>query len=282
MSANRHPLGIALACALAGMAAAAEGCEIHPRSLRSGNDAAAPVQGYDVVNVYPHDREAFTQGLAFADGVLYESTGLVGRSSLRKVELESGRVLERRALPARFFGEGIAVYGDRIVMLTWRARTGLVYDRERFELIGRFTYPAEGPTEGWGLTHDGRRLVMSDGSATLYYLHPVSYAEVGRLRVTDGGRPVANLNELEYVAGQIYANVFGRDRIARIDPQSGRVVAWVALEGLLTDEERTSGVDVLNGIAYDAQGERLFVTGKLWPKLFEIRLRPPGTPRAPP
>ncbi|NIR31624.1 MAG: glutaminyl-peptide cyclotransferase [Gammaproteobacteria bacterium] len=248
------------------------GCDARSRVSASTDDVAhaarAPLQGYEVLNVYPHDSDAFTQGLVFAGGVLYESTGRWGLSTLREVELESGGVLKLVKLPDNLFGEGIAVYDDRVVMLTWRSRTGFVYERESFELIRSFSYPRE----GWGLTYDGERLIMSDGSATLYYLDPLSYAEIGRLPVTDGGRPVSNLNELEYVGGEVYANVLGQGRIARIDAASGRVVAWIALETLSQDEASHGGV--LNGIAYDERTRRLFVTGKLWPRLFEIRLKP--------
>lgn len=265
MSARRW--GLALAWLAVGAAAAVAGCDARSRLSASTDEraAGAPIQGFEVVNVYPHDSDAFTQGLVFADGILYESTGRWGLSTLRKVELESGRVLEVVHLPDNLFGEGIALHGDRVVMLTWRSRTGFVYDRESFQLIRSFSYPRE----GWGLTHDGERLIMSDGSATLYHLDPLSYVEVGRLPVTDGGRPVSNLNELEYVGGEIYANVLGKTRIARIDAASGRVVAWIDLETLPGEE-----TGVLNGIAHHAQTGHLLVTGKLWSRLFEIRLQP--------
>lgn len=247
------------------------GCGVRgadPSGTRAAD--AVPVYGYRVVHAYPHDPDAFTQGLIFAHGLLYESTGLRGRSSLREVELETGRILRLRELPERYFGEGIALYRERIVMLTWRARTGFVYERGSFAPIGRFHYP----TEGWGITYDGRRLIMSDGSDTLYYLDPLSYQRTGQVQVTDAGRAVANLNELEYVEGQIYANLLGADRIARIDPDSGRVLGWVELAGLRDEAHVTSDLSVLNGIAYDEQGRRLFVTGKLWPALFQIRVVP--------
>ena len=228
-----------------------------------------PVQTYRIVNAFPHDTGAFTQGLVYADGVLYEGTGLHGQSSLRCVELESGVVLKRRELPRQFFGEGVTVWQDRIVQLTWRSKVGFVYDRRSFELVEEFNYS----TEGWGLTHDGRRLIMSDGTSTLYFLDPESFAETGRVSVRDDEGPVVRLNELEYVEGEIYANIWRTDRIARIDPASGRVLGWIDLQGLLTAEEGGGPADVLNGIAYDLQNERLFVTGKRWPKLFEIELR---------
>ena len=231
----------------------------------------APTYGYTVVRAYPHDREAFTQGLAFDDqGVLYESTGQRGQSSLRRVELSSGAVLQRHDLPAALFGEGIAVFGDRIFQLTWQAGRAFVYDKANFSVLQEFTYR----TEGWGLTHDGRRLIMSDGTATLYFLHPDTFAETARLTVRDHRGPVIRLNELEYVRGEILANVWQTDRIARINPQTGHVTGWIDLTGLLPPGDRRQPVDVLNGIAYAPRSDRLFVTGKWWPKLFEITLAP--------
>jgi glutamine cyclotransferase len=231
----------------------------------------APVVGYRIVNTYPHDPGAFTQGLVFVDDVLYEGTGLRGRSSLRKIDLKTGNILLVRQLPAWFFGEGITIYGDRIIQLTWRARVGFVYDKHTFQLLAKFNYP----TEGWGITHDGSSLIMSDGTSTLYLLDPLTFKEVGRLEVHDPDGPVSRLNELEYVQGEIYANVWRTDRIAKISPQTGAVVGWIELEGLLGPEDSDRQIDVLNGIAYDVKNDRLFVTGKLWPKLFEIDLVAP-------
>ncbi len=227
-----------------------------------------PVYTYEVVNAYPHDPDAFTQGLVFEDGVLYEGTGLRGQSSLRRVALETGEVLQIHELASEYFGEGVTVYGDRIIQLTWTANVGFVYERQSFELLQEFEYP----TRGWGITHDGTRLIMSDGTATLYCLDPGTFEEIGRINVWDDGGPVTRLNELEYVEGEIYANVWQTDRIARIAPENGRVVGWIDLEGLLSAEDRTGHEDVLNGIAYDAERDRLFVTGKRWPKLFQIEL----------
>ncbi len=239
----------------------------------SGPALPVPVYGYQIVKTYPHDPDAFTQGLVYVDGVLYEGTGLNGRSSLRRVDLESGQVLQRRDLAEEYFGEGIAVFGKRIIQLTWRSRVGFVYDRETFALQRQFSYP----TEGWGLTHDGKSLIMSDGTATLRWLDPENFAETRSVVVRDQNGPVVNLNELEYIRGEVYANIWQTDRIARIDPQTGRVTGWIDLQGLLSLEERqSSAADVLNGIAYDAANDRLFVTGKLWPKLFEIKLIPPN------
>jgi glutamine cyclotransferase len=206
--------------------------------------------------------------LVFADGVLYEGTGLRGQSSLRKVDLKTGTILEVRQLAAHFFGEGITIHGNRVIQLTWRARVGFVYDRQTFQLLDTFNYP----TEGWGITYDGRSLIMSDGTSTLYLLDPQTFREVGRLEVHTRDGPVSKLNELEYVQGEIYANVWKTDRIAKISPQTGEVVGWIDLEGLLRQEDRNRRIDVLNGIAYDVKNDRLFVTGKLWPKLFEIEL----------
>jgi glutamine cyclotransferase len=228
----------------------------------------APVLGYRIVNTYPHDPRAFTQGLVFADGVLYEGTGLRGQSSLRKVDLKTGNILRVRQLSAHFFGEGITIYGNRVIQLTWRAKVGFVYNRQTFQLLNTFNYP----TEGWGITHDGRSLIMSDGTSTLYFLDPQTFQEVDRLEVHTRDGPVSRLNELEYVQGELYANVWKTDRIARISPQTGEVLGWIDLEGLLRPEDRNSRIDVLNGIAYDVKNDRLFVTGKLWPKLFEIEL----------
>jgi glutaminyl-peptide cyclotransferase len=232
---------------------------------------APPVYGYRVIRIYPHDAQAFTQGLVLDHGHLYEGTGLWGRSSLRRVDLMTGAVLHMHRLAPQYFGEGITILGDRIIQLTWRSRVGFVYNKQDFALLRQFSYP----TEGWGITHDGTNLIMSDGSSTLYILEPDSFREIGRISVSDPNGPVVSLNELEYVKGVIYANVWQTDRIARIDPQTGRVTAWIDLSGLLSPEDRQQRVDVLNGIAYDAAEDRLFVTGKLWPKLFEIELVSP-------
>lgn len=223
--------------------------------------------GYEVVREYPHDRQAFTQGLLYRDGVLYESTGMYGRSTLRRVRLETGEVLQRHDVDSRYFAEGLVEWNRRLFQLTWEANMGFIYEMDTFREVGSFTYPGE----GWGLTHDGSRLVMSDGSATLRLLDPETQQQTGLINVRDGDQPVADLNELEFVKGSIYANVWQTDRIAIISPDTGRVTGWINLAGLLAESEKT-GTDVLNGIAYDAEGDRLFVTGKLWPKLFEIRL----------
>ena len=229
---------------------------------------SVPVDGYRVVRTYPHDRNAFTQGLVYLDGVLYESTGLNGRSSLRSVELASGRVLQSRPVSAEYFAEGLAFLQNKLFQLTWQNGVAFVYDRMSFRPLATLKYPGE----GWGLTTDGQHLILSDGSPTLRFLDPATFRELKRITVSDRGRPVSQLNELEWVKGEIYANVWQTDRLVRISPSTGRVLGWVDLTGLLTDAERYSGVDVLNGIAYDAQGDRLFVTGTLCPKLFEIKI----------
>ncbi len=231
---------------------------------------AIPVFSYKVVNTYPHDRAAFTEGLVLDKGDLYEGTGLNGRSSLRRVELSSGKVLQSQALSPEYFGEGVTIWRDQIIQLTWKSHIGFVYDRASFQSRTQFTYP----TEGWGLTQDGRHLIMSDGTATLHFLDPDTFTETGQIKVHDNNGPVVNLNELEYVCGEIFANVWKTNLIARIAPETGQVAGWIDLSGLLSSSERSQPVDVLNGIAYDAAHDRLFVTGKLWPKIFEIALVP--------
>jgi glutamine cyclotransferase len=243
-----------------------------PESPVPSNSDVIPVYMYNIVNTYPHDRNAFTQGLVFEDGVLYEGTGRFGNSTLRRVELETGVVLQIRELADQFFGEGIAIYEDKIIQLTWQSNIGFVYDKDNFELLQEFNYL----TEGWGITHDGERLIMSDGTSTLHFLDPQTFEEIGQLAVFDNDGPITRLNELEYIQGEIYANVWQTDRVARIAPATGQVVGWIELGGLLTTEDHHEPVDVLNGIAYDAKTARLFVTGKLWPKLFEIELISPG------
>jgi len=227
-------------------------------------------QGYRVVKSYPHDRNAFTQGLEFRDGFLYEGTGLVGQSSLRKVNLDTGQVVQQFDVPQPFFGEGITVLNQRIVQLTWQSQTGFIYEKSSFRLVGSFNYSGE----GWGLTNDGKQIYMSDGTSQLRVWDPATLKEVRRITVKDGGRDVPALNELEFVRGEILANVWLTDRIARISPTDGKVLGWVDLTGILSNADRSGPQAVLNGIAYDAAGDRLFVTGKLWPRIFEIQLLP--------
>ncbi len=242
-----------------------------PTTTESTIEPAQPIEyTYKVVASYPHDPAAFTQGLVYKGNDLYESTGLVGQSSLRKVDLETGEVQKIRSLPAPFFGEGIAVIGDSIFQLTWQSHVGFVYNKDTFEEIRQFLYS----TEGWGITDDGKRLIMSDGTAKLRYLDPQTLEVTGYIDVYGAPASIGNLrlNELEYVQGEIFANVWPTDYILIIDPATGRVKGWTSLAGILDTRSPGLKVDVLNGIAYDARNDRLFVTGKLWPWLFEIKL----------
>lgn len=239
-------------------------------AMHSTFTPTAPVHAYRVVQSFPHDSEAFTQGLVYHGGVFYESTGIRGRSSIRRVDPATGQVLHKHRLQARYFGEGLTLFRKKLVQLTWQARTGFIYDPETLKPIDTFSYPSE----GWGPTHDGRHLIMSNGTEKLYFLDPESFEVQSSIQVHDGIRPVRNLNELEYIDGRIYANVWQTHRIAVIDPVSGQVANWLDLEGLLPEEGLSSRPGVLNGIAYDSEKERLFVTGKLWPTLFEIEAVP--------
>jgi glutamine cyclotransferase len=231
---------------------------------------AAPVFTYKVVRDYPHDPTAFTQGLEYRGGFLYEGTGLNGRSSLRKERLETGQILEQTKLSPEYFGEGITVLGPAIFQLTWQSHTGFVYGSSTFHVERRFSYPGE----GWGLTNDGHLIYMSDGTAAIRVIDPHTFAEKRRIQVRDGGAPVAELNELEWVDGEILANVWQTDRIARISPATGEVAGWIDCSGMLPTVFRSSPDAVLNGIAYDSRTKRLFVTGKLWPKLYQIQMVP--------
>jgi glutaminyl-peptide cyclotransferase len=224
---------------------------------------------YEVVNFYPHDPDAFLQGLVWHEGSLYESTGLYGHSTLRRVDLSTGKVLKSISLPRDLFGEGLAIVGKHLIQLTWTSKIGLVYDLESLKLLRRFTYK----TEGWGLAYDGKMLIMSDGSSSLTYLDPVTFAPVRKLAVTMDGHPVDNLNELEFIDGTIWSNVWQTNMVLCIDPGTGHVKSYLNLKGILPDSMRTGKEDVLNGIAYDAQKKRIFISGKLWPYLFEIRVK---------
>ena len=226
----------------------------------------APVCSYTVVNTYPHDDEAFTQGLLYSDGALLESTGLWGESTLRRVVLETGQVVQSIDLHPGVFAEGLALWQDRLLQLTFQQSTCVIWDADTFAAIGTFAYAGQ----GWGLTHDGRRLIMSNGSSALTFRDPDTFAAIDSVVVTDAGAPVDMLNELEWIRGEVFANRWLTDRIARIDPDTGDVIAWIDLAGLL--DPVPPGADVLNGIAWDDGGERLFVTGKYWPSLFEIEL----------
>jgi len=231
--------------------------------------AAAPEYTYKIIHVYPHDRAAFTEGLEYHDGFLYESTGLEHKSVLRKVRLETGTPLQEIHLAPDIFGEGFTVFNSKIFQLTYKTEIGYVYDFASLRQLSTFKYQGE----GWSLTNDGTRIYMDDGSAQIRLWDPASLRELKRLTVHDGLRPVPQVNELEWVKGEIYANIWQSDRIARISPADGHVIAWVDMKGILPPSDR-EGIDVLNGIAYDPKGDRLFVTGKMWPKLFEIKIVP--------
>jgi|WetSurMetagenome_2_1015567.scaffolds.fasta_scaffold03893_8 glutaminyl-peptide cyclotransferase len=220
---------------------------------------------YKIIKIYPHSTTAFTEGLVFDNGILYESTGK--SSSLRRVDLESGGVQKEVNLPEEFFGEGLAVINDSLVQLTWQNHVGFVYDKATFDLLGNFTYS----TEGWGLTYDGNHLIMSDGSSNLFFLNPITFQKMGQISVHDGNMSVTNINELEYVNGDVYANIWLQEKIAIINPNNGQVKGWIDLTGLY---KSTIPDDVLNGIAYDTQTSRLFVTGKDWPNLYQITITP--------
>ena len=234
--------------------------------------APLSVYGYRVVHSYPHDKEAFTEGFFYLNGFFYESTGLPGRSSIRKVDVETGSVLRKADVPEPYFGEGIVPWKGRLVQLTYTSQIGFVYDLATFAMRSRFPYSGE----GWSMTQDGKRIIMDDGTPTIRFWDGDTLRQTGSIRVTANGLPVDNLNELEWVKGELYANVWHTDRVARIDPSDGRVIGWIDLTGLLPEADRLSGEkggeQTLNGIAYDAAGDRLFVTGKYWPKVFEIEI----------
>jgi glutaminyl-peptide cyclotransferase len=233
--------------------------------------AAAPIYGFQVVHAYPHDPQAFTEGLFYKDGFLYESTGLEGHSTIRKEALQTGKVLLERAIAPEYFGEGIVAWKGRLIELTWRSQTGFIYDLATFKPLGKFSYSGE----GWALTKDASRLIMSDGTPQIRFLDPATLRETGRLTVTADGVPLRNINELEWVKGEIFANVWQTSVIARIDPKTGNVVGWIDLRRLAAMAGVQDPDAVLNGVAYDATHDRLFVTGKLWPKLYEIKLTGP-------
>ena len=240
-----------------------------PAHLTDNKPAPAQRVTYEVVASYPHDPKAFLQGLVWHDGGFYESTGQYGESTLRRVEFPSGRVVKQVKLDPDLFGEGLALVDSRLIQLTWTSKLGFVYDRETFQKIREFTYQ----TEGWGLTSDGKDLILSDGSDQLTYLEPQNFQTVRKLRVTRDGRPVTNINELEFIEGEIWANVWHQDVILRIDPATGQVTSFLDMKGLIRPEMVSNPEAVLNGIAYDPQGKRIFVSGKLWPLVFEIRLK---------
>ena len=243
-------------------------CAPAPASSIAAQRKPAPVQSYKVVATFPHDTSSFTQGLVFAsDGQLYESTGLEGESTLRRVDIATGQTLQKIDVPSQYFAEGLAMVGDELLQLTWRHKLGFVYDRKTFKQKRTFSYK----TEGWGIAYDGTAsLVMSDGSDTLTFLDPKSLAVAKTLRVMDAGRPVSNLNELEWIEGEIWANIWMTDRIARISPRTGEVNAWIDLSTLYPRAQRMPPADELNGIAYDKATRRIYITGKKWPRLYQI------------
>ena len=232
------------------------------------SDVTPKRYGYGVVHTYPHDPEAFTQGLVYEKGKMFEGTGQKSGSSLREVDLHTGKVIRQHDLDASLFGEGIALYHDRIYQVTWENQVGFIYDKATFNVINKIYYS----TQGWGLATVGDRIVMSDGTNVLAFYDPEMFTIVSRIEVYDNEKMVESLNELEYINGEIWANIWMTDRIARIDPSSGKVLGYVDLKGILPESDKTPETDVLNGIAWDAEGKRIFVTGKRWPKLFEIRI----------
>lgn len=228
-----------------------------------------PVYRYELVRTFPHDPTAFTQGLIFHDGALVESTGLEGLSTVRRVALQTGNILQVTYVPPPHFAEGMTLFGGKIYQLNWKGGRGFVYDAKTLERTGEFAYDGE----GWGLTHDGQSLLLSDGSNVIRFIDPATFRVRRTIAVTRSGKPLDQINELEYVKGEIFANVWRSNGVARIDPRDGRVTGWVDLSGLVDANAASNPDAVLNGIAYDPASDRLFVTGKLWPKLFEIRLR---------
>jgi len=229
----------------------------------------APKYGYQIVNMWPHDSNAFTQGLILMDGKLLESTGQEGFSSLRRVELESGKVLQKVDVSEPYFAEGMTQLNGKVYQLTWQHQLGFIYDAQTFNRLGQFNYQGE----GWGLTTDGQSLILSDGTPNIRFIDPANFRVTKTINVTDQNRPIRELNELEYVKGEIYANVWHDNRIATIDPQSGRVNSWIDLTGLMPEGELLDPEAVLNGIAYDQASDKLIVTGKLWPRVYEIKVK---------
>jgi glutaminyl-peptide cyclotransferase len=245
-------------------------CALWTLTCASTSLAAVPVYDVDVIHTYPHDPSAFTEGLFYLHGFLYESTGLEHHSSIRKVRIETGQVVQKIDIPAQYFGEGIVNWDGHIISLTWQSHVGFVFDLATLKLQRQFHYEGE----GWALTQDGKQIIMSDGTSELRFLDPNTLQETRRIQVTLDGKPIHEVNELEWVKGEIYANVWQTNWILRIDPNTGHVAGLINLAGLLSPADQVQRqTDVLNGIAYDAKGDRLFVTGKNWPKLFEIRLR---------
>ncbi|MCP4634321.1 MAG: glutaminyl-peptide cyclotransferase [candidate division Zixibacteria bacterium] len=232
------------------------------------NSIEIPVYKCKVIKTYLHNRESFTQGLVYYKGFLYEGTGQNEKSSIMKVELETGEIVKSRDISVKYFGEGITIFDNKIIQLTWHSNIGFIYDVDTFEPLDKFNYPVA----GWGITHDGTNFIMSNGTSIIRYWNPDTFKEIRQIEVHDENGPVTRINELEYIKGEIYANIWGENHIVRISPETGKITGWIELDGLLQAEDYLDKLDVPNGIAYDAENDRLFVTGKLWPKLFEIDL----------
>lgn len=248
-----------------------ENKEIWKLSLTLLSDIQPKESSFKIVNIFPHDRSAYTQGLVYEDGFLYEATGLRGESTLRKVQLGTGEVVQTFTLPTEIFGEGITIFNDKIIQLSYQAYTGFVYDKKSFSLLTKFNYPK--PIEGWGLTNDGENLIMSNGTHILYFIDPVSFSQTGKLEVYDNKGTVKKLNELEFIKDELWANIYTTNKIVKIDPKTGKVLAYIDLTEILPQKDYERDTDVLNGIAYDKKNDRIFVTGKKWPKLFEIKIQ---------
>ncbi|HKL09254.1 MAG TPA: glutaminyl-peptide cyclotransferase [Bacteroidales bacterium] len=249
--------------------AKAQKIDSYTLKLRFKSDIKPELYECRIVNTYPHDTKAYTQGLFYDQGILYEGTGQKGDSSLRKVVLETGELIQSLSLPAKYFGEGITAFGDKIIQLTWTSQTGFVYDKESFSLINTLQYP----TQGWGITTDGKKLIMSDGSQTIYFLEPEYFSEIGRIEVYDHEGPVRSLNELEYIDGLVYANIFLQEEMIAFDPKTGKVVKKIDCRKIIPEGYRNERDNVLNGIAYDKKNNRIFITGKRWPHLYEVQFK---------
>jgi glutamine cyclotransferase len=265
-------VGCDSAASSSGQASAVPSAKVSATPTAAPSTAPAgeiPVWTYEIINTYPHDSSSYTQGLIYRDDVLYESAGQYKESSLRKVDLKTGKVLKKIPVPGQYFAEGMTIFMGKVFQLTWREEKVFVYEPDTFRKTGEFTYEGE----GWGLTHDGQQLIMSDGSSQIRFINADTFKVERRINVTLKGRPVEELNELEYIKGEIYANIYQTDRIVRIDPKTGQVLGVIDMTGILPGKPPDEMDNVLNGIAYDEKGERLFITGKRWPKLFEVRLK---------
>lgn len=262
-------MGVLIAIFLASMAFISMPHWAEERETNFTEQDTAPAYGYKIINIYPHDKAAYTQGLVYDGQDLYESTGLYGNSTVRQVELETGRILKLYRMPAKYFGEGLTIWKNQLIQLTWKSMMGFVYNKSDFKQIGDFYYDRE----GWGITNDSQRLIMSDGSDTLYFINPDTFSDEGSIKVKNRGKSVYQLNELEFINGKVFANVYFDNRIAIISPETGAITGWIDLQALASREKNSSKVDVLNGIAYNAKKNTLLVTGKFWPELFEIEIQ---------